>query len=683
MIFYRLIKPEWAKKYLKNQDHNPKFIRDVEGDDTYDGVNFTPEYLSEMNKKGYNIFFFPNHPSTDVYSEGTKYLSGRHIDTFNYVFIDMDLKDEIYKTKEEFLKELEKFPIKPTMVVSSGNGVHAYWATKDLTRDEYIYTQLALIKRFKTDDSVYTVLQLMRLPGYFNTKDPDNYKMAELIEEASSGKQYTLDQFPQEVFQALTEKDQIRGKQHIDRLEGKVTVNTSDFVDNIDDLPPAFLDFIKDPKNVTAINMWTNPQGPPHNDRSKSDLSLMNILFKAGFNRKDAFIIISNSQKALSHSNRKQYAEYTVDKVYSEKLTKFKTVAQHNESHDEANLGDLVRGSSEFDGDVLGNPWRKREMLGIIAGTGVGKTTTALRFVRDAIYNNPNNDDVYVFFSLEMATGEIVDKWNKLVGKTSPLAQRLYVIGSEDENFEPRSIGLQEILSDCQELKQYTGKNIGMVIVDHVGIVSRHIDTRKKYTFSIDSEQGTGFGSMRTLSIGTLCKQFKVLCKMIDTHMIVLSQTTKEKGVGDLPIDKDGAFGSSEFENIMDRIITVWQPLKLAHDLTNLRFLAWQYVKIRNKHQNDKVQENQAKIMTFDLATGDFRSSNPEEFEEFNRLIPITRQRREDRIKKKGGIGYSIHIPLESLNKIKASLERLNAGVTNATVAQVQLNQHSGANSES
>jgi hypothetical protein len=517
-----------------------------------------------------------------------------------------------------------------------------------------------------------------------NTKDPDNYKLAHVKNELSSNSLYRLDQFPVELWSALDGKDKARGQQHIDRIEGRITINTADFIENIDELPESFLEFISNPKNSSAKNLWLNPKGPPHNDRSKSDLSLTNILFKNGFNRKEAFKILSNSQKALTHANRTQYAEYTVDKVYSEKLSKFKTVAQYNNTIDgDKHLGALVNPSKEFDAEVLGNLWRKRELTGLIAGTGVGKTTVTLRWFRDAIKNNSHNDDIYVFFSLEMAAGEIVDRWNKLVGKDSDLAHRLYVIGAENEKFEPRTIGLQEILEDCQELRQYTGKNIGMLAIDHVGIISKHIDIRKKHTFSIDSEQGSGFGNIRTLSLNTLCNQLKVLNKMLDTHIIVLTQTTKEKGSGDLPIDKDGAYGISNYENIMDRIITIWQPLKRVQEMTPIRFLAWQYVKIRNKSVDDKLQEGQPRLMTYDLISGDFRNSTPEEYIEFQRLFPVTIERREAMIKKKGGVGYSIHIPAETLSKLKTSLGLATSGASNGTMGQVQPNQHAGVNPKS
>lgn len=682
MSFYRLIKPDWAKPKLENGQPNPKFIREIpDSKNTHEGCNFTPEFLQQKNQEGYNIYFFPNHPSQDVYASGVVSLAGKHIDVFNFVFVDMDLKDKVYGSKEEFLDKVNKFPIKPTMVVNSGNGIHVYWAISGLTRDEYVFSQLALLKFFNTDSSVFTVLQLMRLPGYMNTKKHDAFVPAEVLQNYSSGQTYTLAEFPQEIYQALTQQDVSRGQKHLDRLDGKLTINAPEFV-NLDEVPDIFFDFINDPKNAEVKGLWMDPKGT-YGDRSGADMKLANILFKNNFNKKEALSIISNTQKALSHPNRKHYADLTVDKVYTEKLNnKFMTVGQRNRTVDpDRNLGALTKSSWWVDTSVLGNPWRKRELTGLIAGTGVGKTTVTLKWMKDSIENNPENDDIYVFFSLEMSVGEIVTRWNNLVGKESPLADRLYVIGNENDTFEPRNIGLQEILEDSRELKKLTGKNIGMLAIDHVGIISKHIDIRKNYTFGIDSEMNAGFGNIKTLSLNSLATQLKPLSKMLDTHILILTQTTKEKGAGDLPIGVDGAYGISQYENIMDRIITIWQPLKLVQHQTKTKFMAWQYVKIRSKHVEDKIQTNEPKLMTFDLATGDLRVTTAEEYQEFNRLYPTTLEMREAMMKKKGGVGYSIHVGVDVLSKLKdATVGKVPLIGDKNELAKVQSNQHAGTN---
>lgn len=657
MGFTRLIKPDWAKPTLDNDEPNPRFVEPIEGPDVLEGCEYTDDDLAAFNQRGYNIYFFPNYPSRNVYAEGVRHLSGKHIDVFQFVFVDMDLKDKVYKSKEEFIEVLAKFQIKPTFVVDSGNGIHAYWRVLDLNRDSYVITQLALMKALKTDESVFTVMQLMRLPGYLNTKVHNAYIQANVIEALSSGKDYLVTDFVS-VINELDEASAIRGQNHLNKLDGKLKIDIPEDV-NLEELPDRFIDFLIDPQNIAVYNVFTNPKSV-FGDRSKADLSLANTLFKYGFDRKDALAILSNSQKALSKGHHRfSYAQTTVDKVYIEKHNeKFRTVGQQlRMGEGEKNLGDFVRGTWYMDTDVLGEQWRKKELLGLIAGTGVGKTSVTLKAIKDMIENNPDNDDVYVVFSLEMSEAEIIKRWIKLVGETSPLADRLYVIGNEEENGDPRNIGLQEIHNYCKDITKMTGKRIGTIAIDHIGIISKHINTKKFPNFGIQSEMNAGYGDVKTLSLNSMAKQLKPLAKMLDTFIIILTQTTKDKqGAGDLPLGVDAAYGISDYENIMDRIITIWQPLARVQNQISTRFLAYQYVKIRNKTANDRIQTYEPKLLTFDLNTGDLKLTTSEEYAEFQKYLPMAQEIRDNLTKKKGGAGYSLHVNLDSINKVRESL---------------------------
>ncbi len=650
-MFYRLIKPLWAQKLLANQKPNPDFIEEINGPNTYEGV-FTPEFVTQQNQLGYNCYFFPNHPSTNVYSEGTKHLKGSHIDVFNYVFVDMDLKDEIYKNKEEFYNKLKSYKVKPTMTVDSGNGVHAYWKVSDLTRETYILIQLGLIKHFKTDHSVWTVLQLLRVPGSLNTKKHKNYKASTLIQDLSSNKEVTIAEFKDELSnlpQDLVNKAQL----HIDKLDGKVQINFGHNVD-LDELPEEFLILIQNNQYISSL--FHDPKGT-YGDRSGADMKLANLLYSKDFNKKQVLKIIANTQKAMEKgAHRFAYAAHTVDKVFSTRETKsginFMSVSERIRKGDKKPSGDPINGPRFLDQGVLTEVWRKKQLCGLIAGPGVGKTTFTLFCFRDMIKNNIDiNDDIYVFFSLEMTEKEIINKWIKLVGENSNLTDRLYVIGNENEDGEPRNIGLQEIHEYCTEIKKMTGRNIGALAIDHVGIINRKIDIKKKYTFGAESEQNTGYGQYRTISLNMLCTQLKTLAKMLDTFIIPLTQTTKGKGVGDLPIDKDGAKGISEYEHIMDYIITLWQPLMRVQEQTQHRFLAWQYVKIRNKDGNDKIQTHQHKLLTYNAFTGDLTFPKSEEYEVFTELLPEANELRKNMEKKEVG-GYSKTVDFDNIKKM-------------------------------
>lgn len=657
MLFFRCIKPTWAKEFKDNGDPNLEFIENIEGPATIEGV-LPEEDVAEINAAGYNIYWFPNHPSTDIYANGAKWLSGRNIDVFDYLFVDMDLKDGIYATIEAFLDEVSKFPIKPTLTVKSGNGVHAYWNVSDLNRDAYVFAQLGLIKHFKTDPSIFTVLQLMRYPGSVNTKKHGEPKTTEVVAELSEGAVYKLDDLAPLIFN-LTEEEAHRGQRHLDKLDGKISVELPADI-NVDELPDQFVELLIEDKTIK--DLFYNPRDVS-GDRSKADMQLCNILFKKGFNRKEAINIMANTLKSISKgAARMDYAMGTVDRTYSTRVkNKFMSVAEYEEQGFSTNSGDEVRGPEYF--DCLTNKWQKKQVMGIIAGTGVGKTSLVLEVVAESIDNTPESDDLSVLFSLEMPVSEMVGRWIKLVGKGSPKAKRLYMFGNEDEKGNPRPLGLQEMHEIVTELKQLTGKNISFVVIDHIALVSRKIDMRKKYTFGVHNDQNAGYGDTRTLSLNIIATQLKPLAKMLDCFIIALTQTTKEKGKGDIPIEKDGAKGISDYEEIMDYIVTVWQPLMRVQTMTPNHFTAWQYTKIRNKSENDPVRCYEPKLLTFEMATGHLRTPTPEEYSNFVELLPKARDARKAASDKKDEGTYTVSTKVDP-TKLKSLINKaLNPGV--------------------
>lgn len=645
MLFFRCIKPDWAKPVKSNGDENPDFIEEIDGPETIEGC-LSEEEAAAYNEKGYNIYWLPNHPSTDVYSNGVNYVNGRHIDVFDYVFIDMDLKDGYYPSIEAFLDTIRKFPVLPSMTVKSGNGVHVYWRVKDVERLDYVIAQLALLTYFNTDPSIWTVLQLMRFPGSKNTKKHGEYKQTEFVEDLCSDSIYTLQDFVNAVPDLFNIPNNLLSKAqlHCDKLDGKIQVNLPDEI-NVDELPDKFIEMLAN--NKTVRDLFYDPRATS-GDRSKADMTLCNILFKEKFNRKEAINIIANTQKAMSKgASRMSYAAATVERTFSTRVkNKFLSVGEYLAQGGRTQAGEHVNGPAYF--DCLEFRWEKKQCLGLIAGPGTGKTATTLEWFDETIENNPDNDDIFVFFSLEMPAAQVVGRWVKLVGRHSEKANRLYVIGNEDpETGDPRNIGLQEIYEYSQELMQMTGKKIRMIAIDHIGLVSKRIDMRKKMTFGAQDDQFSGHGHIRTISLNTVAAQMKPLAKMLDCFNIVLTQTTKEKGKGDLPIDKDGARGISDYEHIMDYIITIWQPLMRVQTLTPHYFTAWQYVKVREKGDADGVKTYEQKLMTYEMATGRLRVPTPEEFLNFREVLPKADEARKAQEEKKGNGANSYSVPVK------------------------------------
>ena len=594
-MFCRLIPPTW----LKDQ-----------GARVEEGI-FKTDYIDQKNKEGFGAYWFPNHPHPegDFSYKHKKYLSGKDISEFKYAFVDMDLKDGKW-TKEDFIKEVVNFGLRPHKVVDSGNGVHAYWRVKGMDRGDYTHLQMKLLRHFKTDESVWTVLQLMRIPGSINTKDKENFKEAKIVYE--SNESHRLNDF--DILPKLSDGDSNKCDNHVRKLNGDIDVKLTSDV-NLEEIPDSFVDLMI--ANPMLHELFNNPQS--YGDRSSADMKLINQLYNKGISKRDALAVAANTQKALDKGlHRYDYAQATVDKAYVDRTKNhFKTVDQLLKGGMKRVEREFVNGPSFF--DCLHNKWSKKQVLGLVAGSGVGKTAVTLKIFKDMIDNNIDNDDLFVFFSLEMPVEEIVERWLSLGGDGS----RLIVIGNEDENNEPRNIGIQEIYEYCTDIKKATGKDIGAISLDHIGIISHHIDTRKKHTFGVDNDMDSGWGDMRKISLNNLCTQMKSLAKMLNTFLIILTQTTKEKGIGYKPIEKDAAYGVSQYENIVDYMIGLWQPVMLVQNDCDVKFLSWQYCKIRNKHKMDPMSTNQYKLLTYDMSNGDLNIPTDAEYDIFKEMMPM------------------------------------------------------------
>jgi hypothetical protein len=94
------------------------------------------------------------------------------------LFCDIDLKN-VTASAEDVLARLKEAPHRPSKVVASGNGFHAYWIFKEALEAseenrERIERALGLLcDHFGGDPAVCHIAALMRLPGTHNTKNGD------------------------------------------------------------------------------------------------------------------------------------------------------------------------------------------------------------------------------------------------------------------------------------------------------------------------------------------------------------------------------------------------------------------------------------------------------------------------------------------------------------------------------
>lgn len=560
-MVYRLIAPDWAKKLLQP--------RVLEGE-------FSESQIAAFNAKGYNIYYLPNYPK--AYNRD-HIVTGAHIDTFTCVFVDCDLKDRIYADKDSFITTLGDSGIPPSRIIDSGNGIHAYWNVSDLDANSYLRFQRRLMRLFQTDEAVGQLFQLMRVPGTINTKVETTPVLCESLYESDTiYSSEALDKLlPQ-----ITLEDEAYCVQHYNKTLGIDQAHLA----ISEKLPEKFGQLLRDNKEAKAL--WADNV----EDRSKSDYRLGHLMFANGFTQSEAMSVLVNSAKAITRApvHRHSYAENIVKAIWTFELQPNK---QTTLSMSVADI--LQRGDNEqlkgvrfpcqpyFDGTEFG--FRLGQVMGLVAGVGVGKTAIALNIFKGFVQNNP--DYIHMFVSLEMTVGSIALRWQKLCGDNTQLHNKVHVLSNYNDDGTYRNLSLAEIQEYIIQFQKTQKVKVGCVCIDHLGIL----------------KQKNLAGEYQGLQ--ELCAQLKSFAIATETMFIIQSQTSREKaGIGDLELFKDAAWGTQKYEEFLDFLMVCWQPLKRCYeDPACPRVTAYKFAKIREKSKLDVLIEDQCYRLYFEQDT--------------------------------------------------------------------------------
>lgn len=572
-MIYRLIAPQWLT------EESPGIRKVIEG-------KFTSEEIEAYNNQGYNIYYLPNFPSA---YDDTKTVSGEDIDTFKYVFVDCDLKDGVYADKEAFYRALnENINIYPSVVVDSGNGVHAYWAVSDLDAMSYLKLSRRLIRLFSTDEAVGQIYQLMRTPNTINTKSKDDPKLCSIA--FSHAYVYNCEQLDSRL-PPLTKDDELHCLQHFNKtyaIDQKVNID--------DQLPLKFSRLLFENKEVKEL--WTGPT----DDRSKTDYRLGHVLFASGFTRAEAASVLVNTAKALVRApkHRMSYATNIIDKIWTFEIDKTELSKKlSNSVRDILSRSEATISGTRFpchkliDDTVAG--FRLGHVIGLVAGSGVGKTAMAVNMFKWFTERNPDYD--HFFVSLEQTDNEIAARWRTICGDDTRLHDKVHVLSNYGEDGSFRHLSLGDIKDYILQFQKDTGKKIGTCVIDHIGAL-------KKQNKNGESQ-----------ALVDICHQMKSFAVETNTLVIMQSQAPREKaGIGDLELTKDSAYGTVFFESYVDWLLCIWQPLKRTYAEGAPTVMAFKYAKIRHKKQNkDSIQEDVCYQLLFDPETERLRSLTEDE----------------------------------------------------------------------
>lgn len=590
-MLLRLIAPQWLL------DEHPKTKRVLEAD-------FSQEEIKQYNDQGYNVYYLPNYPS--IYDGAI--VDGSKIDRFEYVFVDYDCKTNTYASKEDFIEKVSLIDsLTPTRVVDSGNGVHVYWKVSDLDAKSYLKLSRRLIRLFKTDEAVGKIFQLMRLPGTMNTKAKGSPQPCEtLYEDEISYSCEDLDK----ILPMITPEDEAFCNKHYDMVYNPDKSNT----EVNDTLPAKFGKLLRTNPEVKEI--WSGSTS----DRSKDDFRLGHIMFANGFSKEEAASTLVNSAKALSRApiHRTNYAMNIIDKIWTFEELGVTTELSSSVADILKKSGSVLKGQRipchpRVDNTEGG--FRLGQVLGLIAGSGVGKTAFAMNCFQWFAQNNP---DLYHFFiPLEQPAREIADRWQIMCGEDTSLHSKVHVMSNYDEDGNFKHLSLEEIKAYIVKWQQTTGNKVGCVVIDHIGAL--------KKKGANDEKQ----------DLITICHTMKAFAVQTNTFLIMQSQTSREKaGSGDLELNKDAAYGTATFEWYCDWLVTLWQPLKRCHMEQSCPLVtAFKFCKIRHKKANkDIIQEDVPYFLKFDPQSECLSDMTQDDTTSFKYFLPkATNKRKADR----------------------------------------------------
>jgi len=154
---------------------------------------------ASLSKKS-QVYFGINRRS-HLLSVGERGGNG-DVGNISIIGMDIDVSDpkepdkELPQSQEEALTLLETFTLKPSFTISSGVGVHAYWALNEeieITNDQERKDAQELVRSFYRGfaefaqpfkfDSTHDLSRMLRFPGSWNFKDPENPKQVVFLSE--------------------------------------------------------------------------------------------------------------------------------------------------------------------------------------------------------------------------------------------------------------------------------------------------------------------------------------------------------------------------------------------------------------------------------------------------------------------------------------------------------------------
>lgn len=306
-------------RWFLDADRAAEFVDSVRGQDVYTGFGLSP--------KDYG----PHHRCVS-----------NEISSVGGVWSDLDLHSDAHKTKplpRTFSGALSILPpdLPPSLVLSTGNGLQAWWFVKEIEtfeNQEQRDATAALLSRFHTllrmrsqaqgwaYDRLADLARILRMPGTTNAKDKANIKEVSVLSE--SGRRYNFSELKEYLDDAKIPDQAEQSKivrEWAERFKDKPLVVSLDAR-----IPQRLLDTWMDPDKVGVQvamkfrNTWEKKRHDlPDQSSSGYDLALANFGMDAGITEQQIIDLIVHHRSIHSGRQRKSvdYFERTIARAWS------------------------------------------------------------------------------------------------------------------------------------------------------------------------------------------------------------------------------------------------------------------------------------------------------------------------------------------------------------------------------
>ncbi|MDI6616488.1 MAG: phage/plasmid primase, P4 family, partial [Syntrophaceae bacterium] len=207
----------------------------------------------------------------------------------------------------------ENYPMKPTLVIHSGGGFHCYWVLREPVSVKD--TDIAFLENISRklcaqlggDNGTQDISRVLRVPGTFNYKVPENPRPVTVI--SRSRKKYAYDDFIRSISPEVPVMKSLTG-------EKKNPMITRPVISNEASRPLSDVERLPVSEKIKSLIQTGN--GGRYASRSEADMAVITALVNKGVTTekiREIFLNFAIGEKYREHTSKEAYLNHTIEEA--------------------------------------------------------------------------------------------------------------------------------------------------------------------------------------------------------------------------------------------------------------------------------------------------------------------------------------------------------------------------------